>query len=126
MGLSQNLASLWKNPSTGNGYVLSDILKNETIRTKNTRVVNTPNLVQALQDHFDCDQISGLQLENDDNIETTNNLEVTVFLGEIMSSAITTSASVISPITAAWLKDIGWYSEVNQEMITELEYGKSK
>jgi hypothetical protein len=49
LGLSQNLASLWKNPSTGAAYgSLSTILKNETIRTKNTRVVATPNLISAL------------------------------------------------------------------------------
>jgi hypothetical protein len=49
-----------------------------------------------------------------------------MFLGEIMSSAITTSAAVISPITAAWLKDTGWYSEVNTDMVTDLTYGKGK
>lgn len=101
-------------------------MKNETIRTKTTRVVGTQNLINALKSHFNCQNISGLQLENDDNIETTNNLEATVFLGDIMSSGTTTSASVVSTITAAWLKDTGWYSEINSEMVSELTFGKGQ
>jgi hypothetical protein len=64
-----------------------------------------------------------LQFENDfDDLTSSSLLESTIFFGELMSSSPLTSVSALSSITAAWLKDTGWYN-INEEMIEEFYFG---
>lgn len=48
---------------------------------------------------------------------SVKHLEKTVFKDEIMIAGALGSRSVVSTITAGWLLDTGWYSNINYNLI---------
>lgn len=82
-------------------------------------------MLSAAQAHFNSFSITGVQLENDDGASASF-LERTVFKGEIMASGYVIPKAVLSSITAGWLLDTGWYSNINTNLIQSFEHGLNR
>lgn len=127
LGLQINLASYWKNPETGAGYTVNSILPTAEVRLRTTKHLSTPNVIAAVKAHFGCSTAIGAQLENHEaNQLIVSKFESTMFKGEILSSMNSKEVGKLSSITAAWLKDTGWYTDINTEMTQEFSHGAGK
>lgn len=84
-------------------------------------------MIAAVRAHFGCQTAIGAQLENHEaNQLIVSKLESTMFKGEILSSMESKETGKLSSITVAWLKDTGWYTDINMEMTQEFSHGAGK
>ena len=85
---------------------------------------DTPNVINYAIKYFDCDSITKIELELDED----NNIHwpSRILLGELMTSFNYPEEQVLSGFTIAFLQDLG-YLEINQNYIGGLmKFGKNK
>ena len=92
----------------------------------NTNYINTTKVLDIAKKYYNCPNITGMPLENQDN----NNIalwDARLLLGEIMSSYNYKyrADQVISEFTLALLEDSGWY-KVNYYTGGLMRFGKNK
>ncbi len=85
----------------------------------------TPKLIAEAKNHFNCDSINGIYLE-DEGGETSeaSHFEKILFGNELMTG-IQNGNPVLSRFTLALLEDSGWYW-VDYGLAQDLEWGKKK
>jgi len=75
--------------------------------------VRTARVLQEVRDHFDCQTLTGAELENQDTGRCDllgSHWEQRIFNGEIMASAGSPVAKAfLSRVTLAFFQDSGWY-----------------
>ena len=112
---------------------LNNVIKTETdVRIENFEVIEkkfiiTTGVVNFAKQYFNCDSITGVELENgggDDGYENSH-WEARILLGEYMNSKIHTPEQAISGFTLALLEDSGWY-KTNKYTGGLMRFGKNQ
>jgi hypothetical protein len=87
----------------------------------------TPNVLAAVRQHFGCDELNGLELEQQGGPGTSNShIEKRLFPGDLMSGSLWTSdPPVYSNTTMAVFADSGWY-QVDFRYATASSWGRRK
>ena len=94
---------------------------------KNNRVyLNSPKVMEVAKKYFNCDDLDGVELENEGGEGTTgSHWEARILLGEYMCGATRSEELVISEFTLAYLEDTGYY-KANYYTGGLMRYGKNK
>jgi hypothetical protein len=75
-----------------------------------TLQITTPRVAQVARNQFGCDSMTGARLEDQSGTCLGSHWHERLFLGEIMSPAMSSSSeNILSPLTLALLEDSGWY-----------------
>ena len=86
----------------------------------------TPKVVSFAKKYFNCDSITGVELERrTTNIIADSHWEARILLGEYMNSELYTPEQAISEFTLALLEDSGWY-EANYYTGGLMRFGKNQ
>ena len=103
----------------------------KTIKTKieertgvEKKFIITEKVVKFAKNYFNCDELDGVELENQNNIPWSH-WEARILLGEYMTSSPYTPEQVISEFTLALLEDSGWY-KINYFTGGLMRFGKNK
>ncbi|XP_041481209.1 uncharacterized protein LOC121428565 [Lytechinus variegatus] len=75
---------------------------------RNVTILVTPNIVREARQHFGCDSIEGVELEDDGDGSALSHFEARIFTTESMAPQLTVGRK-FSRLTLAWLEDTGWY-----------------
>nr|XP_054769530.1 leishmanolysin-like peptidase [Lytechinus pictus] len=76
---------------------------------RNVTILVTPNIVREAREHFGCDSIEGVELEDDGGDGSAlSHFESRIFTTESMAPQLTFGRK-FSRLTLAWLEDTGWY-----------------
>ena len=104
---------------------------NNTIKTekeerlgKEKKFIITPKVVEFAKKYFNCEEIDGVELENQDDLKWSH-WEARILLGEYMTSSPYTPEQAISEFTLSLLEDSGWY-KVNYYTGGLMKFGKNK
>ena len=91
------------------------------------KVVKSQNIINLAKKYFNCESISGIELENQNNPEDLefSHWEGRILLGDIMTSDIYYQDQVISEFTLALLEESGWY-KANYYTGGLMKFGKNK
>ena len=101
----------------------SSLLKNKTVNGLKRTLFTGPNVIKQAKRHFNCDDIEGIELENQGGDGSVgSHWEARIMLGDYMIS-IDYPEIVISEISLALLEDSGWYN-VNYYTGGLFRYGK--
>ena len=94
---------------------------------KTRMIVKSQTIVDKAIKYFNCPNVTGIELENQENPEnlTNSHWEGRILLGDIMTSEIYFQEQVISEFTLALLEDSGWY-KVNYYTGGLMKFGKNK
>ena len=88
--------------------------------------LNSPILLQVAKKYFNCDTLTGVELENQGGEGTAgSHWEARILLGEYMNGYSYTEEQVISEFTLAVLEDSGYYKP-NYYTGGLMRYGKNK
>ena len=108
---------------------ISNVIKieNETRTNQEKKFIITPKVVSYAKKYFNCDSITGVELENGGGYDGYDNShwEARILLGEYMNSETHTPEQTISGFTLALLEDSGWY-KVNYYTGGLMRYGKNQ
>ena len=108
---------------------ITNVIKTQTEarRNKEKKYIITPKVVSYAQKYFNCDSITGVELEGGEGYDGQRNShwEGRVLLGEYMISEIYTPEQAISGFTLALLEDSGWY-KMNYYTGGLMRFGKNK
>ena len=103
-----------------------NVIKSEVSRGINRTYVITQKVKNLVMDYYDCTNIIGLELENqEDGVNPSSHWEARILLGEYMNLEQYTPEVVISDFTLALLEDSGWY-KVNYYTGGLMRFGKHK
>ena len=120
LGFSYNLFSSFP------GKLANTILiEKETRTNKEKYKIKTPKVLAFAKKYFNCDKITGVELENNEESTNPSHWEARILLGEYMNSEPYTPEQVISEFTLALLEDSGWY-QVNYYTGGLMRFGKNQ
>ena len=99
--------------------------ENETRTNNEKKFIISPKVVEYAKKYFNCDSITGVELEDTGGYDNYNNShwEARILLGEYMNSEVHTPEQAISGFTLALLEDSGWY-KTNMYTGGLMRYGK--
>ncbi|EGR31787.1 leishmanolysin family protein, putative [Ichthyophthirius multifiliis] len=129
LGFSRGLYRYWINPLTQNFYddEINNYVRTVSIRGKQTVIISTPNILATARKYFGCPTLQGMQLENDGDINSdSSHWEKTILFDELMTADSSDRKSLLSIFTIALLKDTGYYAEIDESMINNIQWGKNK
>ncbi len=99
------------------------LIKTKTVNGLKRTLYTGPNVIKQAKRHFNCDNIEGIELENQGGDGSVgSHWEARIMLGDYMIS-IDYPEIVISEISLALLEDSGWYN-VNYYTGGLFRYGK--
>ena len=94
--------------------------------SKNRYFIITPTVVNLAKEYYGCESLTGLELENQENLNfPSSHWKARILLGEYMNLEQYTPEIVISDFTLALLEDSGWY-KVNYYTGGLMRFGKNK
>ena len=73
------------------------------------KFIKTPKLLEFAKKYFNCNSLTGVELENQEKNLKNSHWEARILLGEYMTSSPYTPEQVISEFTLYLLEDSGWY-----------------
>lgn len=121
------------NPSMFNAYVdsnnqllgLKNVIKTQEVNGVNRTMIITPKVVAAAKKHFNCSEVTGVELEDLGGAGTAgSHWEARIMLGDYMIG-VSLDESAMSDITLALFEDSGWYS-VNYYSGGLMRFGKNE
>ena len=98
--------------------------KKEKRTNKEKKFITTPKVVNFAKKYYNCNQIDGVELEDQHDIPWSH-WEARILLGEYMTSSPYTPEQVVSEFTLALLEDSGWY-QVNYFTGGLMRFGKNR
>jgi leishmanolysin len=111
--------------SDGSIKEFSDVITKQTINGVERIMIKTPKVVAAAKKHFGCNNVIGVELENQGGVGTmTNHWEARIMLTDYMIG-VSYDETTISDITLALLEDSGWY-KTNNYTAGLFRYGKNQ
>ena len=120
LGFSYNLFSSFP------GQLSNTILIEKEARTNKEKYkIKTPKVLEFAKKYFNCDKITGVELENKEGNINPSHWEARILLGEYMNSEPYTTEQVISEFTLALLEDSGWY-KINYYTGGLMRFGKNQ
>jgi hypothetical protein len=107
-------------------YYYNNLLIKEDLNGTEHYYINSTKVVDVAKKYFNCDNVIGVELENDGGSGTAgSHWEARVLLGEYMNGVIYSEEQVISEFTLALLEDTGLY-KANYYTGGLMRYGKNK
>ena len=88
---------------------LENTIKTEVKRGINRNFIVTPKVKEKAKLYFGCDNIIGLELEDQENVTISSHWDARILLGELMNLEQYSPEVVMSDFTLALLEDSGWY-----------------
>ena len=105
---------------------LNNTIKKQIFRGRERYFVITPKVVELAKQYYGCENLIGLELEDQDNSELPSpHWEARILLGEYMNLEQYKPEVVISDFTLALLQDSGWY-QVYYYTGGLMRFGKNK
>ena len=95
---------------------------NDLLRGTERYLITTPKVLETAQNHFNCDTLVGVELENYNGIGS--HWEKRNLNNEYMT-ATSSDTAVISDFTLSLFEDMGWY-QVNRDAAEPLLWGYNK
>ena len=90
------------------------------------RYLKSPKLLEVAKKYYNCDDIEGVELENEGGTGTAgSHWEARILLGEYMNGYAYTEEQVISEFTLAVLEDLGYY-QANYYTGGLMQFGRNK
>lgn len=87
----------------------SNVVRSETVRNIETNVIVLEEVVEVAKEHFGCDSLEGVELENQGDLSSRgSHWERRILGNEIMTASITVNP-VLSGFTLSLLEATGWY-----------------
>ncbi|EGR26987.1 leishmanolysin family protein, putative [Ichthyophthirius multifiliis] len=130
LGFSKSQFQYWIDPSTGKTYKKGNnqIQKTVNVRGKETIMLFSQNILDVTRKHFKCQNAEGITLENESKSQSQigSHWDKSLLSNELMTNSAFGLVRVFSIFTIALLKDTGYYQEVNQNLSSELQWGKGK
>ena len=120
LGFSYNLFSSFPGQLSG-----TIIIEKESRTNKEKYKIKTPKVLEFAKKYFNCNKITGVELENKEDNKNPSHWEARILLGEYMNSEPYTPEQVISEFTLALLEDSGWY-KVNYYTGGLMRFGKNQ
>jgi len=106
-----------------NGQPYKSVTRNQVINGKKISKIITPKVLAAAREHFGCNEMDGVTLEDGgDGTTHDSHWEKRLFRNEYMTGSSDHTA-VISKISLALLEDSGWY-RVEYDHAEDLEWGR--
>ena len=109
---------------------LDGVVRRETESRTHTNkaFIITPKVVEYAKKYFNCDSITGVELEEGEGDDgyTNSHWEARILLGEYMNSKVYTPEQAISGFTLALLEDSGWYKIDNYYTGGLMRFGKNQ
>jgi leishmanolysin-like peptidase len=119
------LFKLFIDKNTGNLIPTNKIFENVTINNMPRTRIITPKVVAAARKHFNCDSLTGVDLEDQGGVGTAGaHWDSRIMLGDYMIG-MSYDENVFSDITLALFEDSGWY-EVNYYTGGLFRFGKGE
>lgn len=114
------------NPASSSTRPISEvILDSYKVNGVNRKLLITPKVIQAAKKHFNCDNIKGVELENQGGDGSMGaHWEARIMLGDFMI-AESFEENFISEISCALAEDTGWY-QVDCYSGGLFKYGKNE
>mmetsp|Transcript_60109 Transcript_60109/g.68408 ORF Transcript_60109/g.68408 Transcript_60109/m.68408 type:complete len:654 (+) Transcript_60109:17-1978(+) len=122
MGFISGLFEDFIDPDTNQPLGVENVYKVKTIKDKERHLVILPKVVEAAREHFCCDSLEGLELEDYDSDGPDIHWDERVLWNEYMTS-IVESWNQQSKLTLALMEGSGWY-KVDMTKADNLLYGK--
>jgi hypothetical protein len=114
-----------------NGNVRSNPTKTVSKTTKTITQITTPKVLQVARDHFGCQSLTGVDLEEYGGAATASaHWEMSQYMNEMMVGSNeyvyqTKYPATFSNLTLALLEDSGWYKIANYKLAMPLIYGRN-
>ncbi|EAR99196.2 leishmanolysin family protein (macronuclear) [Tetrahymena thermophila SB210] len=128
MGFSNQLYQYWIDPQTGKPYGVDRVYKTENLwGISNVFKIITKNVVKTAKNHYACPYINGMFLENQGGSGSKgSHWEKDLIRNEYMAAQQILGGVAITEFTAALLRDTGFYSSINSNVLNPLFWGKNK
>ncbi|KAL4489365.1 hypothetical protein ABPG72_019020 [Tetrahymena utriculariae] len=128
LGFSNQLYKYWIDPQSGKPYGVDRVYKKENLwGISDVFKIITKNVVQTAKNYFTCPSFDGMYLENQGGIGSKgSHWERDLIRNEYMTASQVLRSFAITEFTAALLRDIGFYSSINSNLLNPLFWGKSK
>ena len=114
----------WDNTLKKTKPISDIILEDQIINGKRRKLIKTPRVINETQKHFNCTNVIGLELENQDEDSYGSHWESRLMLGDYMISTSYDDLA-ISRITLALFEDSGWY-QVNYYTGDLFRFGRNQ
>lgn len=128
LGFSANRFTKFQSPSDGSLYTPVNAIKlGSGAASKSTFAITSPKVRQFAREHFDCDELVGMELEDyDEQSRGPGSHWEERLLGPEVMTPVTDgrSATFVSAITLALFEDIGYFP--NYTRAQSLGYGRGK
>ena len=113
--------------SNGEKYSTNELFANKSIRGLDNQIfLKTPNVLKRAKVAFDCDNLYGVQLENQGGSSSAgSHWESRIMRTDLMNPQIVESNVVYSDITLAVFEDSGWY-EPDYSYSSPINFGYKK
>eukprot|EP00753_Platysulcus_tardus_P020831 PLAT8424.1.p1 GENE.PLAT8424.1~~PLAT8424.1.p1 ORF type:complete len:794 (-),score=357.78 PLAT8424.1:289-2670(-) len=119
LGFTPSLYSTYRQPNGTAWPAVTAVIRRDGYDTAN---IVTPTVLRVAGEHFGCDTLDGVQLENQGGSGTSgSHWEKRIFEDEFMTGT-SSAESVYSAVTLALMADSGWY-EVNYDLTQPLDWG---
>ena len=110
LGFDNDLFGNFKVPGTTTNRPLTEVIQNCTLGVTTYQCVILPEVVTWARNHFGCEILSGVPLENYGGFSVAgHHWESTFFFSELMAPSVD-SQSFLSGLTHAFLRGTGWYN----------------
>ncbi|EGR29587.1 leishmanolysin family protein, putative [Ichthyophthirius multifiliis] len=97
------------------------------IRNVPTQIITSPKIVAAARLIYQCEQITGMQLENEGSTSSLGvHWEKTIAQNEIMNPSVVQGYAFLTKLTLALLDDSNFYTKVNYSYEADLIWGQGK
>jgi len=120
---STNLMDDFIDPQTNERLGIDTFVKDSVVNGRTRSQITLPTVVAKARQHFCCDSLTGVELENQGEPSSRgNHWETKIIFNDFMAPAVT-SWTQYSEITLALFVDSGWY-DVNYSEAHTFLYGK--
>lgn len=109
LGFSSSLYSLYVDPTTNLPLGLSQVFQNKTINGVYTPFIILPQVINVAKKYFLCDNVTGVQLENQGTSASLGSHWERRILGDELMTSTSKYDSKMSEFTLALLEGTGWY-----------------
>jgi hypothetical protein len=120
-----DLFGLYIDPNNNKKLGIEKVLKSKIVNNFNRTMIITPKVIETAKKHFSCNEIEGVELENQGTSGSANNhWESRIMLGDFMMSS-SYMDNFVSDISLALFEDSGWY-KVNYYTGGLFKFGKNQ
>ncbi|CAG9466275.1 unnamed protein product [Pedinophyceae sp. YPF-701] len=124
LAMSPSLFEHFVDPATGQPRGRAGVVADRTVGSGTVSAIITPRVVQEAREHYGCDQLDAMDLENSGGTGTAgSHWEQTLARGELMAGVTTVHRQLLSRLTGALLEDTGWYA-VEFDNVPRIAWGR--